>query len=106
MAEYCFETVWPSPPAEVQTSAVDFWVGESALSESQAVERAGQLLVVCWNDDGAVVAVTTAVASFIETLGLRCFYFRALVGRAHRVVGAEPGGGHRQHPAQTRIRLH
>jgi hypothetical protein len=87
MGEYSFEAVWPSPSDAIRTEVVEFWLRESALPEGKAVERAAQLLVVCRDAGGAVAAVSTVVPSRAPTLGLRCFYFRALVGRTHRARG-------------------
>jgi hypothetical protein len=87
MAEYSFETVWPNPSDHVRTEAADFWLEESALSAGKAVERAGQLLVVGRDFDETIAAVSTAVPSFAAIIGLRCFYFRAFVGQAHRARG-------------------
>jgi hypothetical protein len=87
MGEYSFHTVWPSPCEAVRTEAVEFWRKESALPEGKAIERAEQLVVVCRDSDGTLAAVSTAVPSFAAILGLRCFYFRAFVGRAHRAQG-------------------
>ena len=87
MGEFVFECVWPDPTAEVQAEAVHFWLAESALSQGKAIERAVQLLIVCRGADGRVAAVSTALPSHVESLGLRCFYFRAFVGQLHRARG-------------------
>ena len=84
---YSFESVWPDPSTEICAEAVDFWVQENALSEGKAMERASQLLIACRDCDGNIAAVTTVVPSLVATLGLRCFYFRAFVGRKHRALG-------------------
>lgn len=87
MNSYSLEAAWPEPTDRNRAEAIDFWLRESALSEGQAVERAAQLLVLARECDGSVVAVTTVVPSHIAQLGLRCFYFRAFVGRSHRAQG-------------------
>lgn len=87
MRQYTFESVWPSPSADIREEAVSFWLEESALSKGKAMERARQLLVVCRDAEGTIAAVSTAIPSLVKTLGLHCFYFRAFVGRAHRAQG-------------------
>ena len=87
MGQYSCETVWPNPSDATRADVVDFWIQESALPMGKAIERAEQLLVVCRALDGKVSAVSTVVPSEISTLGLRCFYFRAFVGRDHRTKG-------------------
>lgn len=87
MGEYSFHVVWPSPSDALRAEVVQFWLAEAALPEGKAVERAAQLLVVCRDVDGAVAAVTTVIPSLVQGLGLRCFYFRAFVGRDHRARG-------------------
>ena len=87
MEQYSYEVVWPNPSDATRTNVVDFWLQESALAKGKAIERAEQLLVVCRDLDGKVAAVSTVVPSIVSTLGLRCFYFRAFVGRDHRTKG-------------------
>ena len=87
MCRYTFETVWPNPAKNTRDEVVDFWLEERVLAQGKAEERAAQLLVVCRHIDGVVAAVSTAMPTFVERLGLRCFYFRAFVGPAHRVRG-------------------
>ena len=87
MSAYQFETVWPTPSDVVREDVVDFWLSESALPYGRAIERAHQLLVVCRDASGAIAAVSTAVAIHVERLGVGMYYFRAFVGRAHRVRG-------------------
>lgn len=87
MREYTLETVWPIPPADVQAEVIAFWLKESALSEGKARERADQLLVICRDDDRKIAGVSTALPILVDSLGLRCYFFRAFIGRSHRVRG-------------------
>jgi hypothetical protein len=87
---YCCQTVWPDPPGHVRAEAVAFWLRESALSEGRACERAPQLVAVCRDAAGNLAAVSTALPTLVPRLGLRCFFFRAFVGRAHRTRGLRP----------------
>ena len=87
MNDFTFETVWPEPRESVQAEVVDFWLAESAMPEGAAQERAKQLLVVTRDPNASVAAVSTAFPHFVVTLGLRCFYFRAFIGRTNRTKG-------------------
>ena len=87
MDEFSYEPVWPHPSEAARSAAVDFWLAESALPKGKAFERAEQLVLVCRDPAGSVAAVSTVIPSFVASLGLRCFYFRAFVGQAYRTTG-------------------
>jgi hypothetical protein len=81
------QAVWPAPTVQDQDDVVRFWLGEQAMSEPEARARAPQLLVIARDEAGCVMGVSTAVATWVERLGIRCFYYRTFVGQAHRARG-------------------
>ena len=87
MSQFTFETAWPNPPHDIRDEVVEFWGREGVLSHGQASERAAQLLIVCRRSTGAVAGVSTAMPTFVERLGLRCFYFRSYIGKPYRTQG-------------------
>ena len=87
MPQFTFETVWPDPSPRIREEVVGFWHSEGVLSRGKAIERSAQLLVVCRDKDNAVAGVSTAVSAYVERLGMRCYFFRALVAQTHRAHG-------------------
>ncbi|MFV2068327.1 MAG: hypothetical protein ACC645_15265 [Pirellulales bacterium] len=86
--DYHLGRVWPAPADAVREDVVRFWLAESALPDLAAAQaRAHQLVVVARDPNGQVAGVSTAVPTYIDRLGMKCFFYRTFVGRAHRAHG-------------------
>lgn len=87
------EFVYPKPAPQVQAEAVKFWRENEAVSDEQsAVRRARELLVVARDSAGQMIGVSTCQTMMIDRLGFKCFYYRSVIGKQHRVRGLRGPG--------------
>lgn len=63
------------------------WKREQVVPAEEAVRRVHQTLLLGLDEDGEVAGVVTAYLERNAQLGMDLWYFRALVGREHRLSG-------------------
>ena len=85
--KYQFTTVWHRGEVKLRESATQFLVREARLSLSDAMERSRELLMVAYAPPSNIAATCTAFPVLVESLGVKCFYYRTFVGHRHRAHG-------------------
>ena len=79
------EVVWKKTSPELEQEITRFWVSEKALSnEAAAMNRVKQSVCIARNEDGVLIAVSTAHPKLMPRLRQLLYYYRTFVGAAHR----------------------
>lgn len=71
---YEIETVWRSVGEGLTDELVAFWTGHGALNESQAQERAPQVVCVLRDSGGAIAGVNSVYRDSVPVVGDRTFW--------------------------------
>ena len=84
-AQSRFVTDWPAPSASDAEAIFGFWQREGAIDDPAIAKlRLGEVVAHSLDDNGAISAVCTAVATTLPRLGQPMYYYRCFVGRAAR----------------------
>ncbi len=82
---YEYQNVWKHITPELAEEITAFWIAEKALPKSAKPDaRAQQVVVVMRDDQGAIAAVSSAVARVVPRLRQVLYYYRTFCGAAHR----------------------
>ncbi len=85
---FVLETSWQCLDADGIDQVCAFWQREHAGLEGEAArKRAGQVLTRATNQDGQLIAVSTAVPCTIPRLLQPMYYYRCFVGAQWRGIG-------------------
>jgi len=82
---YEYQNVWKQISPELAEEITAFWIAEKALPKNAKPDaRAQQVAVVMRDDQGAIAAVSSAIARVVPRLRQVLYYYRTFCGAAHR----------------------
>jgi hypothetical protein len=84
-----FENVWHRDVPEVRRQAIAIWKQSPAIDASSMEERARQIVFVAKNNNGQVVAITTAYKAYVKQFRNFFYMYRCLVVREYSLPGIE-----------------
>jgi hypothetical protein len=70
-----------------EQAVIDFWAREGAVQGEEARRRLGELHLVVGDEEGELVALTSAFATRNPKLGMDLWHYRGFVGASHRRTG-------------------
>ena len=89
--KYSFHNVWSEKNQDLLDEIVDAWKQIGAIPPGQSgMDRAKQVVYLVRDENGKIVAITTAFITYFPQLKHDVFAFRALIFKENRIPGLLP----------------
>lgn len=81
---FSFHSYWQKDKSEIKDELDQFWVNNNVLKKEKVEGRVKEVVVICRNNTGELIGVSTVFKSPVEQLRNEAYVFRCFIAEAHR----------------------